>query len=193
MSYPEQPQTDTPTKSGYLHSTRRKLGLVAIFVACGFLGLWSRSFLSTNDQVTVWNNHSLYSHDGSVSWNIRYTDPQAPVQTESEQPESETLATMNTNAEQVAEGETSSAASQPDQGEHSEPEQPNLKHRIGLQLRPRTKAYWKSFGLVYQDSVIGGSGITQYWVSYWYFITPPALLAAWLLLSKRRTQSATMP
>ena len=112
MSYPEPLPSDAPLEKGYFNSMRRKTGLVTMLVACGFLGLWSRSFLSTNDQVTVWDNHSLYSRDGSISWNIRYTDFQPPVQTVFEQPEIATSAALNAYAEHVPDGKTASEASQ---------------------------------------------------------------------------------
>ena len=47
---------------------KRKVGVVTLVLACVFMGLWLRSFTTTNDQITLWVNHSLYSHNGSVSW-----------------------------------------------------------------------------------------------------------------------------
>jgi len=52
---------------------RRKIGCVTLVLACAILGMWLRSFTTTGDHVTVWN-HSLYSHNGSVSWYVNYHD-----------------------------------------------------------------------------------------------------------------------
>lgn len=53
---------------------RRKTGAATLVLALALVGVWARSFLSTNDSFRVWENHSLYSHNGFISWNIQHVD-----------------------------------------------------------------------------------------------------------------------
>jgi len=53
---------------------KRKLGVLLLAMTCGLVVVWVRSFSTTDDHVTLWKNHSLYSHNGSISWNVRYPD-----------------------------------------------------------------------------------------------------------------------
>lgn len=54
----------------FFRGWRRKAGLVTLVLACAFLGLWFRSFSTTDDCISFPHNYSLYSHDGSISWNV---------------------------------------------------------------------------------------------------------------------------
>jgi len=143
----------------FFHGWRRKAGVLTLVMACMCLAVWVRSFASTNDYFTVWNNHAIYSHDGSVSWNIQYPDDSTPIESENQsenQPMSILLGT-------------------------------HIGSPFVLQTNPRLKWRWECCGFVASDTVFFGSGMQQYWLSDWYFISPLALLSAWLLLSKPRT------
>lgn len=126
----------------YFRGWRRKMGCMTLAMACAFMVLWVRSFASTNDQITVWAKHSLYSHNGWVSWNINYVDPSMPF---------------------VMQSPTT----------------------------PVTKSRWEFYGVVVSDTVVfGNQGVKQYWVIYWYFITPLTLFSAWLLLGKQSQRTS---
>jgi hypothetical protein len=107
-----------------------------------FLAAWMRSFLSTNDHIRVWGKHSLYSHNGSVCWNIQYAE----------------LSIL-----EVAAG----------------PLQATINSRF------------EAFGISFSDISVAGMGVQQYWISYWYFITPLTLVSAYLLLTKPRPVQQT--
>lgn len=51
---------------------RRKTGCVLLLVACAAMVAWLRSYLVDTDSFTVATNRQIYSHNGSVSWNIIY-------------------------------------------------------------------------------------------------------------------------
>lgn len=55
---------------------RRKVGCVLLLLACAVLVAWLRSYLVDNDTITFATNphRQIYSHDGSVAWNISYPD-----------------------------------------------------------------------------------------------------------------------
>lgn len=65
--------------SDFFRGWKRRIGVLVLGIAGAFLGFWVRSFSTTDDHVTVWKNHSLYSHNGSVSWNVRYREVLMPT------------------------------------------------------------------------------------------------------------------
>ena len=64
----------------FVNGWRRKIGSLTLLIALAFTGLWVRSFSTTDDHVTVWRNHSLYSHNGAISWNISSHDEMKPAE-----------------------------------------------------------------------------------------------------------------
>lgn len=60
--------------NAFFKGWRRKTGCVLLALALAFCAAWLRSFVSTNDVIQLDENHSLYSHDGSFSWNITSPD-----------------------------------------------------------------------------------------------------------------------
>ena len=130
---------------------RRKFGVVTLLMSLFFVGCWMRSFASTNDHFKVWANHSIYSHNGSVSWNIRSYDGQTP---------------------------------EIDQFVIVRPNRPTLF--LPKPQLTTTKWIWKWYGLLGKEYSIAGRSTIQYWVSYWYFISPLTLLSAYLLLFEPR-------
>ncbi len=121
----------------FFYGWRRKAGMATLVLACLFLGAWGRSFASTNDHFTVWKNHSVYSHNGSVCWNIRYDD----------------LSTADASPNPAI---------------------------------PKINSRWELCGVVVSDISFHRIGMRQYWVTYWYLMTPLTLLAGFLLLSQPR-------
>lgn len=57
----------------------RKTGCLLLALAAVFSGAWLRSFASTNDVIQFNATYSLYSHDGSLSWNCTYPDDSLPM------------------------------------------------------------------------------------------------------------------
>lgn len=60
--------------SALFQGWRRRAGCALLVVACALMVAWLRSYLSADDVLRLTSNGQLYSHNGSVSWNMTSVD-----------------------------------------------------------------------------------------------------------------------
>jgi hypothetical protein len=148
----------------FFKTWRRKIGVVVLVLAGFCMAAWLRSYTSTDDVITFTSNYQLYSHNGSVSWNVISADPLA-----------------FDLAMSLSGIEITNRLEQPD----SE----SLLAGFSIGLSPRIQWHREFCGFVACEVSTLGRRTLQYWVPYWSFATPLALLSAYLILWNPRRKA----